>query len=61
MSGEAVNEITYGASRNEEYDFVDLNDELSGVTGRVMQGYWVEFLPWCKPGLSRRGIYKAPT
>lgn len=48
MSGEAVNEITYGASRNEEYDFVDLNDELSGVTGRVMQGYWVEFLPWLK-------------
>lgn len=48
MSGEAVNEITYGASRNEEYDFVDLNEELSSVTGRVMQGYLVDFLPWLK-------------
>ncbi|KAG8909853.1 hypothetical protein FRC00_009323, partial [Tulasnella sp. 408] len=48
MSGEAVNEITYGASRNEEHDFVDLNEELSSVTARVMQGYWVEFLPWLK-------------
>ncbi|KAG9048574.1 hypothetical protein FS837_012515 [Tulasnella sp. UAMH 9824] len=48
MSGEAVNEITYGASRNEEHDFVDLNEELSSVTAKVMQGYWVEFLPWLK-------------
>lgn len=60
MSGEAVNEITYGASRNEEYDFVDLNEELSSVTARVMQGYWVEFLPWRKLRSVPRSSSKPP-
>lgn len=50
-------EVGYGAVRDDEdggHDYIDMQIELGQITARTVQGYWVDFFPWCKklPGFS---------
>ena len=46
-TSEVVTEIAYGAHRDDNYDFIDLNDQLQEIIHKVLQGYIVDLIPWC--------------
>ena len=45
ITGEVVTQIAYGAHRDDEHDFVKMNEgEFSPA---IMGKYLVNFFPWC--------------